>query len=185
MKPFARQFAMPSHETFSIKPISELLDFWTSPQMLGTDSPIIVDPFARNSMRGTLRNDLNPSTKAQYHMEAREWLATLPDISAHVVLFDPPYSPRQISECYQNVGRKCSTEDTQSPRLYKSVKDELTRILMPLGVAICCGWNTMGLGLTRGFQMQSVLLVTHGGAHNDTLVTVESKLSFQTNRSQQ
>lgn len=172
---FYREFSMPNHETFSMKPVARLLDFWTSANMLGTDKPVIVDPFARNSKRGTLRNDLNPETTAESHMEAREWLATLADNSAHVVLFDPPYSPRQISEMYQKIGRKCTTEDTQSPRLYSAVKDELARILKPCGYAICCGWNTMGIGLTRGFTMVAVLMVTHGGAHNDTLVTVECK----------
>lgn len=173
---FERQFSMPDHETFSMKPVSQLLDFWTSEKMLGTVTPVIVDPFARNSKRGTLRNDLNPDTTAEFHQEAREWLAGLPTNSAHVVLFDPPYSPRQISECYQRVGHKCTTEDTQNARLYKAVKDELARILLPCGVAVCCGWNSMGFGGGRGFHMTAILLVTHGAAHNDTLVTVERKL---------
>lgn len=50
-----------------------------------------------------------------------------------------------------------------------------TTIDVGVGYAVCCGWNTMGIGLTRGFIMVSVLMVTHGGAHNDTLVTVECK----------
>jgi 23S rRNA G2445 N2-methylase RlmL len=109
-------------------------------------------------------------------MTAGEFLVHLKEQSAGVVLFDPPYSPRQITECYQQVGRKATSEDTQNARLYKTVKDELDRILRPGGVAICCGWNSMGMGLKRGYEMLELLLVPHGAAHNDTIVTVERKL---------
>jgi hypothetical protein len=167
---FSRQFAMPNSETFSLPPVSGLLDRWLA------DVDCIVDPFARNSKRATLRNDLNPNTEADYHMTAEEFLVHMKEQSAGVVLFDPPYSPRQITECYQQIGRKVTTQDTQNARLYKTVKDELNRILRPGGVAICCGWNSMGMGLKRGYEMLEILLVPHGAAHNDTIVTVERKL---------
>jgi hypothetical protein len=167
---FNRQFAMPNSETFSLAPVSRLLDRWLA------DVDCIVDPFARNSKRATLRNDLNQNTDADYHMTAGEFLIHLKDHSAGVVLFDPPYSPRQITECYQHIGRKVTREDTQNGHLYKTIKDELHRILRPGGVAISCGWNSMGFGLKRGYEMQELLLVPHGGAHNDTIITVERKL---------
>ena len=166
---FERKFAMPNAETFSLPPVEKLLDRW----LVGCE--VIVDPFARNSMRGTVRNDLNPCTAAQFHMLAEEFVEKQ-EISADVVLFDPPYSPRQIAECYQRIGRKCGMEETQNSRLYKRVKDGLDRMLKPDGIAICCGWNSLGFGLRRGYQMLEILLITHGGAHNDTIVTVERKI---------
>lgn len=33
-----------------------------------------------------------------------------------------------------------------------------------------------GIGKTRGFEIVEILLVAHGGNHNDTIVTVERKL---------
>jgi hypothetical protein len=151
-------------------PVARLLDRW----LAGTS--VIVDPFARSSKRGTITNDLNPATKAQFHLLAEEFVQNhVPDGGADCVLFDPPYSPRQIAECYQQIGRQTTTRDTQNARLYKRVKDGLDRMLKPGGIAICCGWNSLGFGLTRGYEMLEVLLVTHGGAHNDTLVTVERK----------
>jgi len=33
-----------------------------------------------------------------------------------------------------------------------------------------------GIGINRGFKMQEILLVPHGGSKNDTIVTVEKKL---------
>lgn len=169
---FSRVFAMPDEDTFSIGPISDLLDRWL------LDVGCIVDPFARNSTRGSVTNDLNPRTKAQYHLPAEEFLASYPrnrDTMAQVVLFDPPYSPRQISECYRLSKRKASMMDTQNARLCKIVKDHLNDILIPGGLAISCGWNSGGMGHERGFDIQEILLVNHGAAHNDTIVTVERK----------
>jgi len=165
-------FAMPNSETFSLPPVNALLNRW-----LG-DAMVIVDPFARNSKRATVTNDLNPATDAEFHMLAEEFVDNhVGDGEADAVLFDPPYSPRQIAECYQQIGRKAGTQDTQNSRLYKRVKDGLDRMLRPGGVAICCGWNSLGFGLTRGYEMLEILLVTHGGAHNDTIVTVERKIA--------
>ena len=49
------------------------------------------------------------------------------------------------------------------------------RILKTNGRVICCGWNTNGIGKTRGFEMTNILIVSHGGSKNDTLVTLEYK----------
>lgn len=111
-------------------------------------------------------------------MDAIEFLAELNGTQVGAVLFDPPYSPRQIAECYQQVGRPCGTKDTQNARIYKEVKDGLDKILRPGGIAICCGWNSMGFGLNRGYELLEILLVPHGAAHNDTIVTVERKAKY-------
>ena len=43
------------------------------------------------------------------------------------------------------------------------------------GIALSCGWNSGGIGKTNGFKLIEILLVPHGGIHNDTIVTVEGK----------
>jgi hypothetical protein len=63
----------------------------------------------------------------------------------------------------------------QTVRLYCAVKNGLDAILRPGGLAICFGWNSAGFGRKRGYLMEEILLVNHGGAHNDTIVTVERK----------
>ena len=90
------------------------------------------------------------------------------------VLFDPPFSPRQIKECYDMVGMPHDRIWTNST-FFSVKKDAAARVIRPGGKAICCGWSTNGLGKGRGFQLTRILLVAHGGAHNDTIVTVEVK----------
>ena len=167
---FSRQWSMPNHCTFEIEPIARVIG-----RYIGTG--IWVDPFARTSRFSkfcTMTNDLNPDMPTTHHMEALDFLQSIESESVDGVLFDPPYSNRQIAECYQSVGRKVHMEDTQSS-FYGDRKREVARILKSGGVVICCGWNSGGVGETLGFDMEEILLVAHGGAHNDTIVTVERK----------
>jgi hypothetical protein len=166
-----RRFARASRATFSIPPIAALLKRW----LVGYD--VIVDPFARETRIGTVRNDIDPMMPTEYHLEADVFCAQIYEegCRASAVLFDPPYSPRQIAECYKRVGVKVSTEETQNARLYKRVRDGLDKLLLPGGLAISCGWWSTGFGRRRGYTPEEILLVAHGGAHNDTIVVVERK----------
>ncbi len=169
MTTFAREWSMPTRDTFSMKPIATLLAKYVQYGM------VVVDPFARSSKWATISNDLDPSANTDYHMDAREFLKML-DVEVDVFLLDPPYSPRQISECYKSIGLPVSAQDTQNARLYAECKALATPLLKHGGIAITCGWNSGGFGTTRGFELEHVLLVPHGAAHNDTIVTVERKV---------
>ncbi len=162
---------MPSAETFDIPPVSALIDRWLA------GCAVIIDPFARNSTRGTIRNDLSLATDAEYHMDARNFCQMLSDrgVVADAVLFDPPYSPRQVAECYAGIGRSVTRVDTQNGKMYREVRDGLDALLRPGGIAVSCGWNSAGFGKRRGYETVELLLVAHGGAHNDTIVVVERK----------
>ena len=167
---FSRTWAMPNHNTFTVKPIKEFISNHI------TDG-VWADPFSRNSpFRGRcVTNDLNPEIEADYHMEALEFLKRFADASVDGVLFDPPYSPRQISECYKQVGRSVHMTDTQAS-FYGDRKREVGRIVKPGGKVLCFGWNSGGIGKQNGFELLEVLLVPHGGAHNDTICTAEVKV---------
>ena len=170
---FNREWSMPSANTFSLAPIAELL------RRVLTGCATVLDPFSRDSTWATLRNDLNPATSAEFHMDAVEFLDCCFTLhgpeSFDAVLLDPPYSPRQIAEVYKQVGRKVGMEETQNARLYKECKDRMAVLLKPGGVAVTCAWNSTGFGINRGFTLHEVLLVLCGAAHNDYIVTVESK----------
>lgn len=174
-----RAWAMPRKDTFALAPVAELLDRWLEGRA------VVVDPFARDSTRGTITNDLSPKTKAQHHMLADVFAVWLQGqgVVADAVLIDPPYSPRQIVECYQSAGLATSREATQHAGLMARVRDGLAAALRPGGISISFGWNTVGMGKGRGFDLVEILLVSHGGSHNDTIVTVERKLSASRPRS--
>ena len=164
----SRIWAMPSRHTFTIKPINELIE-----RYMAEYPGVWIDPFAGWNSPAHIQNDLNPDSPAQYHTEAREFTESPPEFDH--ILFDPPYSPRQISECYKAVGLKAGMKETQSPLLYSTVKNNLAKHQEPGGVVLSFGWNSMGFGLTRGYEILEIMLVPHGGAHNDTIVTVEKK----------
>jgi hypothetical protein len=167
-----REWAMPNANTFSIPPIAWFVERWLA------GAKVVVDPFARNSKRGTHTNDLNPETDAEYHMDAADFCLEMykQGIQADAVLFDPPYSPRQISEVYQAIGRAATTHDTQNASLYRSVRDAVDPLLKPGGVALSFGWNSCGFGRERSYRIEEILIVAHGGAHNDTICVAERKL---------
>ena len=56
-------------------------------------------------------------------------------------------------------------------------KKIISNIIQPDGIVISFGWNTIGMGLKLGFRIEEILLVCHGGAHNDTICTVERKVN--------
>lgn len=166
-----RQWAMPNHNTFSIKPVADLIKRYIAGDW--------IDPFARNSPFNELcvyTNDLNPDAETTHHMEALEFLTGLNGLQQFDgCLFDPPYSPRQIAECYNQVGRKVHMTDTQSS-FYGDRKKAIAPLIRTGGIVISCGWNSGGIGKGLGFDIEEILLVPHGGAHNDTIVTVERKI---------
>jgi hypothetical protein len=66
-------------------------------------------------------------------------------------------------------------QTTQSS-FWSKMKIEIARITKPNGWVLCFGWNSNGVGKTRGFKLEEILLVAHGGHHNDTICTAERKI---------
>lgn len=153
-----RIWAMPNKWTFTIKPIRELL-------IEEVSNGLWCDPFAgeNGSKYAQHTNDIQYGGR-----DALSYLRTLPDGLYDDVLYDPPYSITQA----KMYGKK----EFSSMKYWADCKNEIKRIIKPGGKVICFGWTSMGLGKGRGFSMQRILLVPHGGSKNDTLVTVEVNL---------
>lgn len=172
-----RIWAMPNKWTFTIKPVRSLLaeEMGSGPLLNG----LWCDPFAGQHSPAQVTNDLRPDSNATYHFDALQFLRSQPEHHFEGVLFDPPYSFRQGSELYKSVGRDRLTASVTSKKYWSEAKNEIARIIKPGGKVICFGWNSMGLGINRGFQMSRILIVPHGGSMNDTLITVERKHLIQ------
>ena len=137
-----RLWAMPNKKTFTIKPITELIK-----DEIGGD---YLDPFP-----------------FEYKEDATDYLKRSEPKKFSV--FDPPYSPRQLQECYDGKGEYDTKSSTWSN--WKDLLAEKT-----LEKCISFGWNSCGMGKTRGFEITRILIVCHGGFHNDTICTVERKI---------
>jgi len=136
-----RVWAMPNKQTFQIKPIKQLIK-----EEIGND---YLDPFPFNYSKDATVY-LKESNPQEYGV------------------FDPPYSPRQLKECYKGLGEYDTKASTWS-KWKDLMAEKVTK------KCISFGWNTGGLGEKRGFKITRILLVAHGGMHNDTICTVEVK----------
>lgn len=163
-----RKWAMPNSNTFSIKPIRELINEEK------TDG-IWIDPFANSNKLASITNDLNPEFDTNFHIDALDFLKMFDDNSVDGVFYDPPYSLRQVTECYKNFGIEVTSETTRST-FWTNHKKEISRIVKTGGKVITFGWNSGGIGNKYGFKIKRILLVPHGGWHNDTICTVEVKV---------
>ena len=161
---------MPSSDTFDCKPLGDFVQKYLQ------NASCSVDPFARNKKWATYTNDLNPKTEAQYHMDAEAFLVMLKEqgVKADLVIMDPPYSPRQISEQYKEAGITAGMKDTQNAVLYSRVRAAAFELLKPTSTVLSFGWSTNGMGKKYGMEIDEILLVCHGGAHNDTIAIAES-----------
>lgn len=169
-----RKWCMPSKDTFSIKPIKDLMDGYVERL---PENGVVIDPFVGLSPYKDIcvSNDLNPEIKASCNMDALEFLKSCTTGICDLFFYDPPYSVRQVSECYKSLGMTVNMETTQST-FWSNLKKEIKRIVKQDGIVISFGWNSGGIGKTNGFKIEEILLVPHGGPHNDTIVTVERRV---------
>ncbi len=165
-----RAWAMPNKQTFDIEPINKLIYRWITGN--------VGDPFANSNKIADVRNDIDPQYDTHYHLDALQFLKETATAAFGTVLFDPPYSPRQVSEVYKSLDMSVNMQTTQSS-FWGNIKREIARVTTHNGIVITCGWNSGGVGEQYGFGIQEILLVAHGGWHNDTIVTVERKIVNQ------
>lgn len=185
-----RQWVMPNKWTFRIKPVEELVQKYIrkahpKDKLSGKRW---VDPFCGMSDIAEFRNDLNPESEANYNMEVYDFVELMREKvrgkeirKFRGVLFDPPYSMEQIKRSYDNYGLKSklgfSTSGAEDPTGgWVPIKDKLSRLIRKNGYVISFGWNSNGFGKKRGFEIVEILLLAHGGNHNDTICVVEQKV---------
>lgn len=162
----SRVWAMPHKYTFKVKPLRDIISSYMLP------GETWADPFAGFYSPASITNDLNPEAPTRYHIEALEFMQTLSSVDG--VIFDPPYSLTQVSRSYKGLGLKFKGDENPTGGFPK-VRDVIATVVRQGGHVISYGWNTVGMGKTRGFKPVEYLICSHGGNRNDTLVTVERK----------
>ena len=143
---------MPNHRTFDIKPIKEFIK-----ENIGLD---YIDPFPY-----------------PFKEDAITYLKKIKTNSKLSLVFDPPYSQRQLKEMYHSNG--LSLDHPMNNSYWSNCKKEIARIIKPNGKVISFGWNSGGIGKKNGFEIEKILLVNHGSQHNDTICTLEVKATSE------
>jgi hypothetical protein len=145
----------------------------------------MVDPFARESFtRGLeycITNDLNEDFDTDYNLEFKDFAAMVKTkgIKFDLVVFDPPYSLRQLKDHYDGIGKDLKLWQTQN--MWGEGKDSLAECVVPGGYVISLGWTSSGFGKKRGFEKRAVHVFEQAAREDrySLLVTVEQKV--QTN----
>lgn len=109
-------------------------------------------------------NDINPDISSHFNRDAcdlTQWQDS--KMTYQTVIFDPPYSDFQAVKTY---GIKKAQKVTHA-------RDVVEYILRPGGRVISLGFNSTGMGASRGYQKEAILLVNCGGSHNDYILVSE------------
>ena len=111
------------------------------------------------------RVDINEKVNPDYLMDANNFLdlAIKEEFKYNTIILDPPYTYRKSMEKYE--GRSISN--------FQRVKEKIPQIILPNGNVITCGYHSVVMGKSRGFEVKDILLISHGGAHHDTIITNE------------
>jgi len=113
-----------------------------------------------------VRNDIRESMNADYHLDALEFVKQYKGKKFNTILLDPPYSYRKSMEMY---GGKI-----MSP--FNALKNEIPMILYDDGIVITFGYHSNVMGKSRGFKIEHILLMSHGGAIHDTIASIERRI---------
>lgn len=173
-----REWSMPNSRTFKIKPIKNIIERYQEELV---SNSLVLDPFSNQNIvidrerLNLITNDIDPQYDTDYSLDALDFLKMFSDESVDLVLYDPPYSPRQVSEVYKKLDMSVNMQTTQAS-YWGNQKKEISRIVKKGGYVLTFGWNSGGIGKTKGFEIVEILIVAHGGWHNDTIVTVEKKI---------
>ena len=165
----SRVWAMPSKNTFTIKPVNDLIKKYLYKNIIS------IDPFANSSSLATITNDIDTQYNTNYHLDALDFLKLFSNQSIDLVFFDPPFSPSQISRSYKKCDKSVNFQTTQNS-FWSKLKQEISRVVKKDGVVITCAWNSGGIGKKYGFNIEEILLVNHGSWHNDTIIVVDKKI---------
>lgn len=139
------------------------------------------DPFARESFTtkepGFITNDLNEMMPTNYHLEFKDFAEMMfeQEQQFDLILFDPPYSLRQLKDLYDGIGKDLELWQTQN--MWGAGKDMLAKCVKPGGYVISLGWSSAGFGTYRGFTKKAVYLFQSSGREDryDIIMTIERK----------
>lgn len=163
----SREWSMPNKWTFQMKPIYNFI----IDSINNNDVTTILLPYAgmtrfpHNKLYTYI--DINPEMPQPCHYgDAVDVLESFINDGKtfDMAIVDPPFTEFQRLRTYRNKKRSNITV----------IKDQIKE----LGVnrVITCGFNSNGMGKSRGFKKERLIIVATGGNHNDFLILEESRI---------
>ena len=130
--------------------------------------PNSLDLFARDCTLFEYTNDIDTTTKAEFHMDALNFLQVFTHTYSPVELFwfDPPFSSRQSNEIYDG-HVNIYTDPSYVQKLYEFIP----KMLRPNGLFVKWGYNTNN-PMPSLLELEDVFTFTQGGNLNDVNVTI-------------
>jgi tRNA G10 N-methylase Trm11 len=111
------------------------------------------------------RNDIRENMVADSHMDALEFCKSYEGRLFNTIILDPPYAFRKSMEMYE--GAICSP--------FNRLKDAIIPLLSDGGKVITFGYHSVSMGAKRGFYVEELCIMSHGGAIHDTIATIERR----------
>jgi hypothetical protein len=87
------------------------------------------------------------------------------------ILFNPPITFAQAAAYHRTMQRGWDGRSSW----WSGMKDKVASLIREGGKCVSISWDSTGLGISRGFIMERLLIVNHGGHWHDSIVTVERK----------
>lgn len=166
---FERIFEMPRKWTFQMPKTRKWVEARLEGQTLNLFGGVV--RLTHNyELAHIIHNDINPANLNEGDLERDAFdLGLWRDYEGcfGTVVFDPPYSAHQAVVSYNMGPRK---------QRVSHARDVVEYVLRPGGRVISLGWNSTGMSGGRGFEKEGLLLVNHGGSHNDTIVLCERRV---------
>ena len=177
---FSRIGSKGSLDTHEVEPyakaIRRAIQEMRKDPMISYDPWAIIDPFARNHRIGTHRNDIDPSTNAEHHLDAADFMeyCVEANVRAKLILLDPPFSGRQASR--YEAGDTClyASGDGRMGRIGKTIP----QLLIPNGRVVKVGYNSNSPCQNGVLELTNVDLVTFGGLRNDWIITTWRRANY-------
>tara|TARA_Y100001951_G_C11297969_1_gene277279 strand:- start:18482 stop:18970 length:489 start_codon:yes stop_codon:yes gene_type:complete len=151
--------------TFKSRKIKE----WVEERCYGLTLNLFAGKTVLN-IENEIRNDMREGFQCHYTMDALSFCryyreANCEDASFlfDTVVLDPPYSYRKSMEMYEGA--------VTSP--FNTLKDALIPIITENSRIITFGYHSVSMGKKRGFEIEEICVMSHGGAIHDTIATVE------------
>lgn len=126
----------------------------------------IIDLFARDCQWADITNDIDPNTKAKFHLDALDFIKSQKSNSSRIILFDPPFSSIQAERYEAGDTNLYASGPAKISKIYKNS----FRVLVAGGVFVKLGYNSTRPH--KGFKLHSLKIVNFGGSRNDVIVSI-------------